>query len=311
MIRIVVSTYNRAEKLERLYNSLCTQQFQDWRLIVVDDGSSDSTPSLSFLTSDKRVEYIRFLENRGHPVALFEARAFVMRNDETAFIFIGSDDYFLDSTSLGKMWDKVSEQANSVWKTGFLWVGEGRISGESEPIKKNESISFQSHELFSDRYPNRDFLFVYGKHYIRAFQKYFTHPDKFFSSSYDVSMNNSYEEIHHQETVVVAGWASDNITKGQNHEKYFRWAHITREHLYSSYKTRMSLSWRIYSLRSLIVSNSTVYGHRSVALNYLMEAYGYLWTILKVVLIGMVLIFLPKKTVGWTKKTLFKLRRNR
>lgn len=46
VVSIVIPTYNRAQTLTRAIESIRAQSFQDWEIIVVDDGSTDSTPNL-------------------------------------------------------------------------------------------------------------------------------------------------------------------------------------------------------------------------------------------------------------------------
>lgn len=53
-------TYNRAHLLERSVNSVVNQNFTDWELIIVDDGSSDETERVikPFLV-DSRIKYLK------------------------------------------------------------------------------------------------------------------------------------------------------------------------------------------------------------------------------------------------------------
>ena len=43
---VIVPTYNRADTIRRAIESVQTQTFADWELIVVDDGSTDDTVSI-------------------------------------------------------------------------------------------------------------------------------------------------------------------------------------------------------------------------------------------------------------------------
>ena len=43
---IVIPTYNRADKLEIPIKSILNQQFKNWELIIIDDGSTDETNAL-------------------------------------------------------------------------------------------------------------------------------------------------------------------------------------------------------------------------------------------------------------------------
>src|SRR5690242_19027925 len=45
-VSVVLPTYNRARCLARAVQSVIVQDFQDWELILVDDGSTDGTPEL-------------------------------------------------------------------------------------------------------------------------------------------------------------------------------------------------------------------------------------------------------------------------
>ncbi|EKO4507210.1 glycosyltransferase family 2 protein, partial [Escherichia coli] len=43
LISIITPTYNRAYTLDRLYNSLVTQDSEKFEWIIIDDGSTDET----------------------------------------------------------------------------------------------------------------------------------------------------------------------------------------------------------------------------------------------------------------------------
>ncbi|HKE32113.1 MAG TPA: glycosyltransferase, partial [Candidatus Angelobacter sp.] len=45
-VSIILPTYNRADTIVRAIESVQAQTFQDWELIVVDDGSTDGTAEL-------------------------------------------------------------------------------------------------------------------------------------------------------------------------------------------------------------------------------------------------------------------------
>jgi glycosyltransferase involved in cell wall biosynthesis len=45
-VSVIIATYNRAELLSKTIDSLLQQEFRDFELIVVDDGSTDNTPQM-------------------------------------------------------------------------------------------------------------------------------------------------------------------------------------------------------------------------------------------------------------------------
>lgn len=87
---IIIATYNRAEMLEKAVNSLLNQEFTDWELIVVDDGSIDNTHELFKNHTDSRLKYY-YQENLGRSSA--RNRGIDLASGEY-ICFLDSDDYF-------------------------------------------------------------------------------------------------------------------------------------------------------------------------------------------------------------------------
>jgi glycosyltransferase involved in cell wall biosynthesis len=88
---IILPTYNRAHLLHTTIGSVLSQTFDDWELIVVDDGSKDNTKEVVEGIGDKRIRYI-YQENAERCVA----RNNGIRNAKGEFVcFIDSDDQYL------------------------------------------------------------------------------------------------------------------------------------------------------------------------------------------------------------------------
>ncbi|MFO0697636.1 MAG: glycosyltransferase family 2 protein [Nitrospira sp.] len=69
-VSIVCATYNRAHVLPRAVQSVLAQSFSNWELLVVDDGSTDHTPSvMTHCRNDPRIQYFRLETNCGVGVA--------------------------------------------------------------------------------------------------------------------------------------------------------------------------------------------------------------------------------------------------
>ncbi len=58
-VSVVIPTHNYAVFLGKAIQSVLDQTFQDWELIVVDDGSTDNTPEVVATFSDPRIRYLR------------------------------------------------------------------------------------------------------------------------------------------------------------------------------------------------------------------------------------------------------------
>jgi glycosyltransferase involved in cell wall biosynthesis len=88
---VVIPVYNRADVLGRALQSVLAQSFQDFEIVVVDDGSSDDPRAVIDTIGDARIRYVR-QENSGGAAA--RNRGF----DEARGLFVAlldSDDRFL------------------------------------------------------------------------------------------------------------------------------------------------------------------------------------------------------------------------
>ncbi len=96
MISIVVPIFNSEKYLEACINSVITQTYQDWELILVNDGSTDSSMAIcqKFAHSDSRIK-IFSQENKGQAAA----RNFGLRYATRPYVtFIDADDEIASNT---------------------------------------------------------------------------------------------------------------------------------------------------------------------------------------------------------------------
>jgi teichuronic acid biosynthesis glycosyltransferase TuaG len=105
-------TYNSAFYLKDSINSVLKQTFEDWELIIVDDGSIDSSVSIiNNYLSDKRIRLIALERNYGTAYA----RQIAINNSFGSFIaFLDSDD----------MWhqNKLSYQLDFMIRNNYLFT---------------------------------------------------------------------------------------------------------------------------------------------------------------------------------------------
>ena len=67
-VSVYIPTYNYARFLGEAIQSVLDQTFQDWELIIVDDGSTDNTREVVARCADPRIHYV-YQQNRGNPGA--------------------------------------------------------------------------------------------------------------------------------------------------------------------------------------------------------------------------------------------------
>ena len=89
---VVIPTFNRAQVLKRALDSVLQQTLQDFEIVVVDDGSTDSTDQLLKGYQDPRLKVFR-QPNSGLPSKARNRGIGEARGEWTAFL--DSDDYWL------------------------------------------------------------------------------------------------------------------------------------------------------------------------------------------------------------------------
>lgn len=110
VVSVIIPTYNRASLVIRAVRSALAQDFGDFEIIVVDDASTDNTPTRIDELSDNRLRYLRL----GRNVGAGAARNHGLRAAKGKFIaFLDSDDVWLPhklSTQLKAVADAENEQ---------------------------------------------------------------------------------------------------------------------------------------------------------------------------------------------------------
>jgi glycosyltransferase involved in cell wall biosynthesis len=98
---IIMATYQRPNLLKRAIESVLAQTYEDWVLVVADDGSGDGTGSVirSYTDSDKRIIASPSKENLGVNAARNRALDLLLGRDDVHVVTkLDDDDYFLPET---------------------------------------------------------------------------------------------------------------------------------------------------------------------------------------------------------------------
>lgn len=91
-IAVIIPAYNRAGVIGRAIDSVLGQDFADFEIIVVDDGSSDGTATVARGYSDPRVRLVELGRNRGANAA---RNAGIEAATAPLLAFLDSDDSYL------------------------------------------------------------------------------------------------------------------------------------------------------------------------------------------------------------------------
>jgi len=124
-VSVIIPTYNRARLIKRAIQSVLNQTYQDFEIIVVDDGSTDNTEEVVKSFNDPRIRYIRHEKNKGTAAA----RNTGIKAARGKFIaFQDSDDEWLPEKLEKQM--KVFENAPA--KVGVVYTGFWRIENNKK-----------------------------------------------------------------------------------------------------------------------------------------------------------------------------------
>lgn len=107
-VAIVMTTYNRADLLERAIKSVIGQTFEDWFLYVVDDGSTDKTLDTldkMMIECENRMAYALMPSNSGKRLGLVRnvGIRYVMEYIKPEFICFIDDDNEYEPTYLAEL----------------------------------------------------------------------------------------------------------------------------------------------------------------------------------------------------------------
>lgn len=122
---VILPTYNRVHRIEKAVNSVLTQNFENFELIIVDDASTDGTKEFVLALTDPRIVYIQNEEN-------IERSASRNKGIATAkgdyICFLDSDDYHL-MDHLEKLHERIVKEDNS---QGFFFTNAFNESEHGE-----------------------------------------------------------------------------------------------------------------------------------------------------------------------------------
>jgi len=100
LVSIIMLTYNRAEYIALAIDSALVQTYQNWELIIIDDGSTDNTEEIvAPYLGDARFRYIKDSTNKGLYARRHESLSYPTG---TYIAILDSDDIWSDSHKLEK-----------------------------------------------------------------------------------------------------------------------------------------------------------------------------------------------------------------
>ena len=137
-VTVVVPTYNAAPYIGQTLDSVIAQRHDDWRLIVVDDGSSDGTQDVvaDYTRRDPRISAASTPQPRSGPARGRNVGIELAAEDTEFFLFLDHDDWLHD-TALAVLVDDLKRVPDAPAAYGLAdeyseSLGRSRIGGPSD-----------------------------------------------------------------------------------------------------------------------------------------------------------------------------------
>ncbi|HCL5273006.1 TPA: glycosyltransferase family 2 protein [Salmonella enterica] len=119
MISILTPAFNRSHTLQRLYNSLCSQDNMSFEWVIIDDGSIDNTKDMINKFIAEKIIAIKYVfqENKGKPYAINTGVPLCQFD----YIFVVDSDDALTKDAISSLITAIFEAEN----THILFSGVG------------------------------------------------------------------------------------------------------------------------------------------------------------------------------------------
>lgn len=138
LVTVVIPAYNRAWSLAEAVDSVLSQEFRDFELIVVDDGSADGTPQLL----GGYGEAIRVLRRENQGVSASRNAGIAAARGEL-IAFLDSDDLWLPGKLRRQVEFFASHPEALICQTEELWVKNGRRVNPGKRHRKRGGMIFE------------------------------------------------------------------------------------------------------------------------------------------------------------------------
>jgi len=102
MISIIITTYNRGKELNRLLQSIYSQTFKNYEIILIDDNSNTTNYNIiknQILLNKNNIKFIRNKKNIGYALSCIKG---LNLSTKKFVIFLSDDDYLVNNTFFEK-----------------------------------------------------------------------------------------------------------------------------------------------------------------------------------------------------------------
>lgn len=141
-VTVVMPVYNREKYIETAITGNLKQTLKNWKMLIIDDGSTDRTPDIIGKFKSKKIKHVRLQKNQGTGKALQIALTMI---DTPYFVIVDSDDWIEPHTLevLLREIEKQPEKVSLIYGNTIYW---------REMNGKLIKLGVQKHRSFKDKY---------------------------------------------------------------------------------------------------------------------------------------------------------------
>lgn len=140
---IIIPTYNRASMITHAIESISRQDYENWELLIIDDGSTDNTKEIISDFKNDKIIYI-YQENAERGAA----RNNGIKNASGDYVFFLDSDDFIEKNYLSELKSLIELNPNSMlFHLPYLLIGTDSLS--SGPSLKNIQQSIYTQNKFA------------------------------------------------------------------------------------------------------------------------------------------------------------------
>lgn len=141
MISVIVPTFQRSRMLDRLILSVRGQNFKDWELLIVDDGSTDGTEGIvkHWNRKDSRIRFLKRPKSR--PKGPSACRNIGIENAQGTYVaFLDSDDEWLPNRLEAAVGFIEKNEVKAIYSGALVNGRKANYMRASRSLKKGESV---------------------------------------------------------------------------------------------------------------------------------------------------------------------------
>ncbi|MBI5680851.1 MAG: glycosyltransferase family 2 protein [Methanobacterium sp.] len=264
-VSVILPTYNRGNIISNCINSVISQEYSNWELIISDDGSSDKTEEVCTSFKDDRIKYYRNENNLGLP----GNRNAAIDKTSGDFILFTEDDMVLKEDCIKLLVETYQNISKDGINVGS--VCPALISSFEDEGKKRNMLNFARRSKEEELSHNPSVIdkktgLIY-RNFSADFKEVIEVNDCHSCSLYP---KNIYDEFRYEENAYKGSYTGEEsdfhfkLTK-KGYKLYFQPEAIMFHNVESEGGCRLPLySWSYYFIRNHIIFLIRNFGIKSV-----------------------------------------------